>query len=448
MAPSAETFPSTLQSRYVAANPASKALFERAMSSFPGAITHDIRFLEPFPIYMARTQGSRKWDVDGHEYVDGFMGHGALLLGHNHPEVVAAVQAQLVKGTHYGASHELEVRWAELVRALVPSAEKVRFTASGTEATHLAMRLARAHTGKTVIVKLEGHYHGWHDQVEAGVQAPYDVPVSTGIPKATLETVLVVKGNDLAAMERALASRADIAGILLEPGGGSSGQYATTRAYLQGLRDLATRHRVALIFDEVITGFRFAPGGAQAYHGVTPDMTTLAKILAGGLPGGAVAGRADILDHIAFTGDADHDRFRRVAHAGTYNANPLSAAAGIAALSIVKTGEPHRKANAAAERLRRGMLDIVRRQGLEGHVEVFGETSIFNYNLKTRAADGSLAQAPQRVYHALRLGMIEGGADIPAKHGWLSAEHTDADIDRMLAAFERALGAMRQEKLL
>ncbi|HEY8369135.1 MAG TPA: aspartate aminotransferase family protein [Thermodesulfobacteriota bacterium] len=448
MVPSAESYPSALQSRYVAANPRSKALFERARSSFPGAITHDIRFLEPFPIYIERANGSRKWDVDGHEYVDGFMGHGALLLGHNHPEVVAAVQAQLAKGTHYGASHELEVRWAELVRELIPSAERVRFTASGTEATHLAMRLARAYTGRTVIVKLEGHYHGWHDQVEAGVQPPYDVPISIGIPKATLDTVLVVPANDLGAMERALSSRRDIAGILLEPGGGSSGQYPTTKAYLEGLRDLATRHGVVLIFDEVITGFRFAPGGAQAYHGVTPDLTTLAKILAGGLPGGAVAGKAEIVDRIAFTGDAEHDRFRRVAHAGTYNANPLSAAAGIAALSIVKTGEPHRKANAAGERLRRGMLDIVRRQGLEGRVEVFGETSIFNYNLKVRAADGTLAPAPVRAYHALRLGMIEGGADIPAKHGWLSAAHTDADIDRMLAAFDHALASMREERIL
>ncbi len=448
MATTAETYPSTLESRYIAANPTSKALFDRAMSSFPGAITHDIRFLQPFPIYMARAQGSRKWDVDGHEYVDGFMGHGALLLGHNHPDVVAAVQAQIVKGTHLGASHELEVRWAELVRELVPSAEKVRFTASGTEATHLAMRLARAHTGKTVIVKLEGHYHGWHDQVEAGVQAPYDVPVSTGIPKATLDTVVVVKANDLGAMERVLGSRTDVAGILLEPGGGSSGQYPTTKAYLQGLRDLATRHRVVLVFDEVITGFRFAPGGVQAYHGVTPDMTTLAKILAGGLPGGAVVGTREILDHLAFTGDARHDRFERVAHAGTYNANPLSAAAGVAALSIVKTGEPHKKANAAADRLRRGMAEVARRRGLEGQVEVFGEASIFNYDLKVKAAGGTSQRAPERAFHALRLGMLEGGADIPTKHGWLSAEHTDADIDRMITAFDRTLAAMREERLI
>jgi glutamate-1-semialdehyde 2,1-aminomutase len=443
-----ETFPSTLAGRYEAANPRSKALFERAASSFPGAITHDVRYLTPFPLYVDRAQGSLKWDVDGHEYVDGWMGHGALLLGHNHPDVAAAVQAQLARGTHYGASHELEVRWAELVRELIPSAQKVRFTASGTEATHLAMRLARAFTGRPVIVKLEGHFHGWHDQVQAGVRPPYDVPASTGVPPASLATVAVVPANDLDAMERTLKTRGDVAGILIEPGGGSSGQYPTTAAYLRGLRELATRHGAVLVFDEVITGFRFAPGGAQQHHGVTPDLTTLAKILAGGLPGGAVAGRREILDHIAFTGDARRDRFERIAHAGTYNANPLSAAAGIAALSIVKTGAPHARANAAADRLRRGVREAVRRRGLEAQVEVFGELSIFNYDLKVRTPDGALGPAPDRVYHALRLGVIEAGCDVPAKHGWLSMAHTDADVDRMVAAFDHALGAMRAERIL
>jgi glutamate-1-semialdehyde 2,1-aminomutase len=443
----AESFPSTLEARYLASNPKSKTLFERGLTSFPGAITHDIRFLRPYPVYVERAQGARKWDADGHELIDGFMGHGALLLGHNHPDVVAAVKAQVERGTHYGASHELEVRWAELVRALIPSAEKVRFTASGTEATHLAMRLARAATGRPIIAKLEGHYHGWHDQVEAGVYAPYDVPISTGIPSATLATVAVVPDADLDAMERRLRG-GDVAGIILEPAGGGSGQHPTTRAYLQGLRDLATRYGAILIFDEVITGFRYAPGGAQQYHGVTPDVTTLAKILAGGLPGGAVVGKGAILDQMAFTGDARRDRFERVAHAGTYNANPLCASAGIACLTQIKTGEPHRKANAAGERLREGMREAVRRHGLEGQVSLFGETSIFNYDIQVRQADGGLAPAPPRVYHALRLGMLEAGADIPAKHGWLSMAHTEADIDRMVEAFDHALAAMRQERLL
>jgi glutamate-1-semialdehyde 2,1-aminomutase len=443
-----ETFPSTLESRYVAARPRSKALYERAGRLFPSAITHDIRHLVPFPVYVERAAGSRKWDVDGHEYVDGWMGHGALFLGHTHPDVVAAVAAQLGRGTHYGASHELEVRWAELVQTLVPSAEKVRFTASGTEATHLAIRLARAYIGRPALVKLEGHYHGWHDAVEAGVKPPYDEPVSTGIPAGTLDQVLLCPPNDLAAVERLLGSRRDVAGILLEPAGGSSGTIPTSKGYLAGLRELATRFGVVLIFDEVITGFRYSPGGAQAYFGVTPDVTTLAKILAGGLPGGAVVGRRDILDTMAFTGDPSRNRFERVAHAGTFNANPLSAAAGIAALTLLRDGRLHERANAAGARLRQGMAEAVRRRGLERRVRVYGELSIFNVDLLVERPDGSLAPAPERHYHALRLGWMEGGCDVPPHHGWLSAVHTDADIDAMIAAFDHALGAMQQERLI
>ncbi len=443
-----ETHPSPLEARYVAAHPKSKALYERALGLLPGAITHDIRYLTPFPVYVDRAAGSRKWDVDGHEYVDGWMGHGALFLGHNHPEVVAAVSAQLEKGTHYGASHELEVRWAELVRELVPSAEKVRFTASGTEATHLAMRLARAFTGRPAIVKLEGHFHGWHDAAAAGVKPPYDTPVSTGIPAGTLDHVLLCPPNDLDAMERLLRGRRDVAGIILEPAGGASGSIPTSPGYLAGLRELATRFGVVLIFDEVISGFRYAPGGAQACFGVTPDLTTLAKILAGGLPGGAVAGRRDIMDTMAFTGDPEHDRHRRVAHAGTFNANPLSAAAGIAALRLVRDGRLHERANAAGARLRAGMAEAVRRRGLERRVQVYGEASIFNWNLLVERPDGGAAPAPERLYHALRLGVLEGGCDFPPHHGWLSVAHSDADIDRMIAAFDHALGAMRQERLL
>ncbi|MBI4628367.1 MAG: aminotransferase class III-fold pyridoxal phosphate-dependent enzyme, partial [Candidatus Rokubacteria bacterium] len=247
----------TIHEEYRATHPKSAALWERARAAIPGGITHDIRHLQPFPAYIERASGTRKWDVDGREYIDYWMGHGALFLGHCHPAVVQAVQAEVARGTHLGACHELEVRWAELVNRLIPCAELTRFTMSGTEATHLAMRVARACTGRNRIVKLAGHFHGWHDGAVAGVNPPYDVPMSAGIPGATLDQVLICPPNDVKAVE-ALLERGDVAAVILEPAGGQAGTTPTIPGYLQELRALTTRHHVVLIFDEVITGFRYA----------------------------------------------------------------------------------------------------------------------------------------------------------------------------------------------
>src|SRR2546427_7238693 len=279
----------TIHETFRAKHPKSAALAERARAAIPGGITHDIRHLKPFGVYVDRAAGTRKWDVDGHEYIDYWMGHGALFLGHCNPAVVKAVQEQKARCTHLGACHELEVRWAELVNKLIPCSEQVRFTMSGTEATHLAMRVARAYTGRTKILKFAGHFHGWHDGAVAGVNPPYEVPMSAGVPGATLDQVLICPFNDIKAVETALG-RGDVAAVILEPAGGQAGTTPTIPGYLQELRALTTRHGVVLIFDEVITGFRYAPGGAQAYFGVTPDLTTLAKIVAGRLPGRAPRG--------------------------------------------------------------------------------------------------------------------------------------------------------------
>ena len=279
---------------YRAMHPKSAALYERARAIIPGGVTHDGRHMKPFPVYVERALGSHKWDVDGHDYVDYWMGHGALFLGHCHPKVVKAIQDQASKGTHFGGSHELEVRWAELITKLIPSAEMVRFAMSGTEATHLALRIARAFTGRNKVVKFQGHFHGWHDGVVAAVNPPYDVPMSAGVPESVLDQLLVCPPNDIKSVDTML-ERGDVAAVILEPAGGQSGTTPTIPGYLQELRSLTTRHKVVLIFDEVITGFRYAPGGAQAYFGVTPDMTTLAKIVAGGLPGAAVVGKKELL---------------------------------------------------------------------------------------------------------------------------------------------------------
>ncbi len=431
---------SKLLEAYRARHPRSLALWERACRVIPGGITHDIRYLTPFPVYVERAAGSRKWDVDGHEYVDYWMGHGALFLGHCHPAVVAALQEQATRGTHPGACHEIEVRWAEEVVRLVPSAELVRFTMSGTEATHLALRLARAYTGRPKVVKFTGHFHGWHDGVVAGVNPPYEVPLSAGVPSATLEQALLCPPNDPKAVE-GLVERGDVAAVILEPAGGQAGTTPTTPGFLQELRALTSRHHVVLIFDEVITGFRYAPGGAQAYFGVIPDLTTLAKILAGGLPGGAVAGKREIMQLLSHRGDPAWDGSARVAHAGTFNATPLSAVAGIATLEAIADGGLQARANKLGDELRSALSDVLKRVGAPG--AVFGEASIYHVSFEGRPGLAGFDR-PRRndLYHLLRCALLTHGVDCSMFHGWVSAAHTEEDLALTIQAYARALGAM------
>ncbi|MGH7278590.1 MAG: aspartate aminotransferase family protein [Candidatus Rokuibacteriota bacterium] len=425
---------------YRAKHPKSAALYERARRAIPGGITHDIRHLLPFPVYIERAAGTRKWDADGHEYIDYWMGHGALFLGHCHPAVVKAVQAQMARGTHLGASHELEVRWAELVNQLVPCAELTRFTMSGTEATHLAMRVARAYTGRSRIVKFAGHFHGWHDGAVAAVNPPYEVPMSSGVPGATLDQVLICPPNDSKAVETTL-ERGDVAAVILEPAGGQSGTTPTIPGYLQELRALTTRHGVVLIFDEVISGFRYAPGGAQAYFGVTPDLTTLAKIVAGGLPGGAVCGTRELMAMLAHRGDPTWDRSQRVAHAGTFNANPLSAAAAIATLELCGDASMQARASKAGEELRRGLAEAMKRAGAPG--TAYGEASIYHVSFEGKPGLAGFDR-PRRgdLYHVLRCALLNEGVDCSMNHGWVSTVHTDEDLARTVEAYERAFRAM------
>jgi glutamate-1-semialdehyde 2,1-aminomutase len=430
----------SVQDEYRTRHPKSAALAEQARRAIPGGITHDIRHLVPYPVYIERAAGSRKWDVDGHEYVDYWMGHGSLFLGHCHPAAVRAVQEQMARGTHLGACHAAEVRWAELVNQLIPCGELTRFTMSGTEATHLAMRVARAYTGRPKILKLAGHFHGWHDGAVVAVSPPYDVPRSAGVPHAVMDQVVICPPNDSKAVETAF-ERGDIAGMILEPAGGNSGTTPTIPGYLAELRELATRHGVVLIFDEVITGFRYSPGGAQQYYNVTPDLTTLAKIVAGGLPGGALTGKREIMSQIAFRGDPDWDRSQRVAHAGTYNANPLSAVAGVATLELIGDASLQARANKTGEELRRALSEVMKKAGVPG--TCFGEASIFHVSFEGRPGLAGFDR-PRKgaLYQTLRCALLNNGVDCSAFHGWISAMHTEADVERTVQGYERALQAM------
>jgi glutamate-1-semialdehyde 2,1-aminomutase len=395
--------------------------------------------------------------VDGHRYVDYWMGHGALLLGHNPPPVRDAVRDQALRGTHYGACHEREVEWGEWVCRLVPSAERVRFTASGTEATHLALRLARAFTGRRHVVKFAGHFHGWHEGLEIGVRAPYEAEAEAGQLPEVVELVSVLPPNDLGAVRERLG-RGDVAALILEPTGGHFGSVPAPPSFVAALREETRRAGTLLIFDEVVTGFRVAPGGAQQLLGIVPDLTTLAKILSGGLPGGAVVGREDVLSYLATKPDPEENRRSKIAHAGTFNANPLSAAAGVAMLSAIADGAAIRAANQQAATLRHGLNEILAR----AHVawKIYGDHSdwkiFFGADAPPRdGADQSVEGVDWRRLdgkdaarsRALRQALILNGVDFNGARALVSGCHTDAVIDETLSAFARAVRALKDEGL-
>jgi glutamate-1-semialdehyde 2,1-aminomutase len=389
-------------------------LAERARRVLPGGATHASRTYDP-RIYVARSSGSRKWLIDGTELIDYTMGHGALLLGHAHPAVVAAVQEQVSRGTHYGAAHPLEVEWAEQIVALVPSAEKVRFTASGTEAVMLALRVARAATGRDRIVKLREHFHGWSDAVSPYLDAEGHTRTPAGVPDALGLLTTVVRTDDPGGLEAELA-RGDVAAVIMEPSGAHYGQLPLDRSFIAAARSACTATGTVLVFDEVVTGFRISPGGMQAVLEITPDISVLGKVMAGGLPSGAVAGRSDLLELLATT----------IAHPGTFNANPLSAVAGIATLRLAAGGTPQRTAEAYATSLAGEWTAALASAGIPGIIRRL--SSILHIFLGDREAQARIANA-----------MRAEGVDILNTSAFCSSVHTIADLEQSVAAFARAI---------
>jgi glutamate-1-semialdehyde 2,1-aminomutase len=415
-------------------------LFERARALFPGGVNSPVRAwgaVGGTPRFIARAAGARMWDVEGNEYLDFIASWGAILLGHAHPAVVEAIRNAAGDGTSFGAPTPGEVRLGERIRRAMPSIERLRFTSSGTEAVMSAVRLARAFTGRSRVVKFAGCYHGHSDalltQSGSGV-ATLGLPGSAGVPAAATADTIVAPYNDADAVSSLFARMGGkIAAILVEPVAANMGVVAPRPGFLESLRDLATRHDALLVFDEVITGFRIGPGGAQERFGIAPDLTCLGKIIGGGLPVGAFGGRADIMAQVAPDGP--------MYQAGTLSGNPLAMAAGEAALAAAATASSYEFLETRAARLAAGLAEAG--QGRVSVSRVGSLLTVFfapapprDYD-QARAAD---AAAFARFFHA----MLERGIMLPPSpfEAWFTTlAHGDAEIDRALEVARQALPA-------
>lgn len=422
-------------SDYASQTEKSRILFERAKRVLPAGVSYGIRYFEPYPFYTRRARGSKLYDVDGNEYVDFWLGHTAHILGHGHPKILKVVKKQIEDGTHFGTAHEYEVELAEQVAKMVHSAEMTRFTNSGTEANMYATRLARAFTKKRRIGKFEGGWHGGYDALHTGVKYPFDMPESAGLTSGALEDTVLLPYNDLEGVRMKLKD--EFASIVVEPVLGAGGGVPADKEFLKGLRELCTEKDAMLIFDEVITGFRLAAGGAQEYFGVEPDLTIFGKILGGGFPVGAFSGRADVMQTV---NSLTHKRPECSFHGGTFVANPVTMVAGLATLRLLEDGRMIHGLNESGDQVRRQLDKLFADRGVK--VRMMGAGSLFNVHFTDRPISNALD-----VYTADRVRLVEyntsliqnGVFFLPTHNGALSTAHSREDIEKLYSATEAYL---------
>jgi glutamate-1-semialdehyde 2,1-aminomutase len=413
----------------------SKGLYARAGEVLPAGVSYAIRDITPHPFYVAEANGAKLTDVDGNVYTDYWMGHGALILGHAPDKVVRAVTEQLHKGTHYGFAHELEVELAERIVDMIPSAEMVRYTSSGTEANMYASRLARAYTGRDRMVKIEGGWHGGYDSLHTAVHY-FGAPESAGLNHKTYEDTRAVPFNDIEAAKEALKGE-DVACLVVEPMMGAAGFLTPEPGYLEGLRELCDVTGTLLIFDEVITGFRLSPGGAQPLYGVDADVTIIGKIMGGGFPIGAFCGRRDVFERL------DHRKYpeaqERSFHGGTFTGNPVSMVAGVATLDILKDGSVHKKIDELGGKVSRGLEDILERSSIDAALTGVGSAFAIHFQKEKPMDAREMARndteiAKEYWEYMLARSIIYVSPSLP--HSFIGEPHTREDVEAYLAATE------------
>lgn len=422
----------------------SKSLKERAQRVLVGGVNSPVRAFNSVggdPIFIASAKGARMTDTEGREYIDFIGSWGPLILGHADPEVIETLIETAKRGTSFGATSPLEIDMAELVCEFFPSIERVRMVNSGTEATMSAIRLARGFTSREKIVKFEGCYHGHGDPflIKAGSGAmTQGVPDSGGVPKGVAAATLVARFNDVESVKALFDSHPeDIASVIVEPIAGNMGTIAPRAGFLEGLRDLCDKHGALLIFDEVMTGFRVAPGGAQERYGVRPDLTTMGKIIGGGLPVGAYGGRGDVMDKISPSGP--------VYQAGTLSGNPLAMAVGMVTLKRLRTPGFYENLEAASAKLADGLLDVAKSVGVPVTLNRVGAMqTLFFTEQEVVDYDTAKTCDTDRFARYFR-GMLSRGVFLPPSQFeamFLSATHTDEDIEKTISAARESLAAL------
>jgi glutamate-1-semialdehyde 2,1-aminomutase len=423
--------------------PKSHEIFARARQLMPGGVNSPARAFGAVggePIVIARGAGAYLWDVDDNRYIDYVGSWGPMILGHSYPSVVAALHDVIEKGTSFGAPTVAENELAELIIEAVPSIEKVRLVSSGTEATMSAIRLARGFTARDVIIKFAGNYHGHVDSllVAAGSSAAtLGVPNSPGVTAGTTRDTLVLAYNDVPALERALAEHGPkIAGVIFEPIVGNMGVVVPTQSFLAALRELTTQHGALLICDEVMTGFRVAYGGAQQRLGLKPDLTTLGKIVGGGLPVGAYGGRAEIMDHVLPIG--------KVFQAGTLSGNPLATAAGIATLRALRDAPPYERLERLGARLEAGLRAAATAAGIPNQFARVGSMMTLFFASEPVTDWATASRSDTASFAKYFWSMLDRGVYLPCSQYealFVSAAHSEADIDATIAAARESLAA-------
>ena len=426
----------------------SRELFERSQNVLAGGVSSEFRkYNSPHPLFYAKGEGSRIWDVDGNESIDFTLSQGPLILGHSHPRILKKINCHSQDGQLYAGQHLLELELAETLQRLIPCAERIRFSLSGSEASHAALRLARAYTGKQKFLRFEGHYHGWFDNVSFGVsgtaeelgerKSPNAVAWTQGLPERVAEEAFVLPWNDLELVEKLVKKHSgELAAIITEPVMCNSGCIPPEPGFLQGLRDLCDRHEILLIFDEVITGFRLGLGGAQAHFGVTPDLAIFGKAMASGYPISVLAGKRSVMQLIA---DG------KVIHAGTMNAGNPSVAAAVATIEVLEHENVHLRLHALGRKLMSGLQDAAKEADQKLLVQGFGSMFHCGFVDRLKVTDfrGTLHYDKAK-YGRFLARMQERGIRLIGRGLWyLSAAHTEEEID---IAIKMASESLLEEK--